>query len=70
MFMPVVQANELTVGETIDVQVNAPFEQMVSAKVVFRSPMIEAATGTTRVTLEIDNRELKLPAGVTISIVE
>jgi RND family efflux transporter MFP subunit len=68
LFLPVEQANELEVGQMIPIQINAPFERSATAKVVFRSPLIEAATGTTRVVLEIDNRALKLPAGVTVSL--
>lgn len=70
LFLSVAQANELEVGQTIPVQINAPFERSATARVVFRSPLIEAATGTARVVLEIDNRELKLPAGVTVSLTE
>ncbi len=68
LFLPIDRANELTVGQTIQVRINAPFNRAVPATLLFRSPLIEAATGTTRVTLEIDNRQLKLPAGFTASL--
>ena len=70
LFLPIERANELIVGETTPVQINAPFNQSVPATVLFRSPLIEAATGTTRVTLEIDNRKLRLPSGFTASLRE
>ena len=70
LFLPIAQANKLTVGQTIPLQINAPLNQSVPATLLFRSPLIEAATGTTRVTLEIDNRQLKLPAGFTASLPE
>ena len=69
LFLPVVQANELEVDQMIPVQINGPMEQTLEARVVYCSPLIEAATGTTRVVLEIDNRELQLPAGLTVSLV-
>jgi RND family efflux transporter MFP subunit len=68
IFLPVDQANELHPGQTIPIQINTPYELSMAAQVVFRSPLIEAATGTTRIVLEIDNRNLKLPAGVTVSL--
>jgi RND family efflux transporter MFP subunit len=68
LFLPVSTASSLIVGQPTEVVVESPYEQVVSATVLFKSPIIEAATGTTRVSLEIDNRELKLPAGVTISL--
>lgn len=70
IFLPVVEANALEIGQAIPIQINAPLARPASATVVYRSPLIEAATGTARVVLEIDNRELKLPAGATVTISE
>ncbi len=61
---------ELSVGQFCLLEVNAPMPgRQLEAKVVFQSPMIEATTGARRVTLEIDNRELRLPAGFTVRLV-
>ncbi len=68
LYLPVEQANKLVAYTDVAVQITAPFKQEINAKIVFLSPLIEAATGTTRVTLEIDNVERKLPSGFTVSL--
>lgn len=68
LYLPVHRTRNLKMGQTVSTMAGGPYQQELNAVVAFVSPMIEAATGTTRVVLEIDNRELKLPAGFTVSI--
>ena len=59
----------LNVGDVKLLEIREPFAgQKISGKVVFCSPLIEPTSGARRITLEIDNRELKLPAGFTVAL--
>ena len=59
----------LQVGDVKLLEIREPFAgQKISGKVVFCSPLIEPTSGARRVTLEIDNRETKLPAGFTVAL--
>ena len=68
LFLPVDTAYRLKPGGKVAIQTDAPVKRRIEASVVFCSPLIEAATGTTRVLLEIDNRQLNLPAGFAVSL--
>ena len=65
------RAASLDVGDPCPLEIQEPFDkQIINATIVFRSPMIEATTGTLRFVMEIDNRELKLPAGFTVAVAD
>ncbi len=72
LFLPYEQANLLQVDQVAQLRVENHYgnQQLLDAKIVFRSPMIEATTGTLRVVFEIDNRTLNLPAGLSVSVVD
>lgn len=82
-FMTVAQINPLTVelvvadeyfgiikeGDIADVHLHKPMDGDYSATVVIVDQVIDAASGTFGVRLELPNPELKLPAGVKCQVV-
>jgi len=70
IYLPMQQANNLQVGQTVSLTVeNSESGRTIPAQAIFRSPMIEATTGTMRCVFEIDNRTLRLPAGISVSLI-
>ena len=67
LFLPFSWKEKLVVGSSHQVQIAAPFKSVVDATVTYQSQMIESTSKTVRFVFEIDNRELKLPAGVIVS---
>ena len=70
LYLPIKHALQLEKGSVCQLKVREPFPgEVVEAKMTFRSPIIEATTaGSVRVAFEIDNRELKLPAGFAVEL--
>ena len=53
---------------TAEVRPEAPFDEVRSAKVVIVDRVIDAASGTFGVRLELSNSDLRLPAGLKCSV--
>ena len=52
------------VGDTAEVQIEAPVNERFSAKVVIVDKVMDAASGTFGIRLKLSNKALKLPAGL------
>ena len=70
LYVSLDSSSSYSVGSLVRLRIHEPFRQIVEAKVVYRSPKIEATTGSLRIGLEFENQELKLPSGITVSLAE
>ena len=72
LYLPLSETNALADGQRYALKIEEPFgiqhASVIESKLVFFSPIIEATTGARRVTLEIDNRKLQLPAGFSVTL--
>ena len=56
------------VGEFIELRADLPGSPLLNAKIVFIAPLIDAATQTIRVVVEIENSNKQLPAGFAVRL--
>ena len=68
VYVPVSLLGKIAVGSTAHVKPEAPLTGEYTAKVTVVDRVVDAASGTFGVRLELPNRELKLPAGLKCSI--
>lgn len=67
-FMPAEQLSNIAPGDTAPVDLSAPVNRSLEARVAAIDPRIEPGSGTVRVIFEFDNREIQSPAGVEAAI--
>ena len=64
VLMPFELFREYRVGSSLTVTLPAPVSGSYPAKIVIIDPIIDSASGTFRMRLELSNRDYKIPAGV------
>jgi membrane fusion protein (multidrug efflux system) len=67
--VPVAFFGQITEGMEATVTPEAPLDQPYTARVVIVDKVIDAASGTFRVRLELPNEDLKLPAGLRCDLI-
>lgn len=67
-FMPAELIAQIVPGDTAPVDLSAPVNRTIEARVAAIDPRIEPGSGTVRVIFEFDNREISSPAGVEATI--
>lgn len=71
LYMGLTESEKYGVGDVCPLKAQEPFNNAsMQGTIIYRSPIIEATTGTRRVTIEIDNTDLQFPAGFMVSILE
>lgn len=68
LFVPTRLLSQLTVGQTYTLSAEAPVSQDLRAQLIYREPMIDAATNTFRCRFVIDNQSQSLPTGFTVRL--
>jgi multidrug efflux pump subunit AcrA (membrane-fusion protein) len=68
VYAPVALLGKITVGSVAHVKPEAPVPGEYAAKVTVVDRVVDAASGTFGVRLELPNRELKLPAGLKCTV--
>lgn len=68
VYAPVAMLGKVTVGKTVFVKPESPMSGEYSAKVTVVDRVVDAASGTFGIRLELPNHELKLPAGLKCSV--
>ncbi len=68
LYVPLSLASSQTVGKTIELRADLPGQPLLSAKIVFVAPLIDAATQTIRIVVEIENSSKQLPAGFAVRL--
>lgn len=68
VYAPVALLNKVTVGTTAYVKPESPLTGEYSAKVTVVDRVVDAASGTFGVRLEMPNRDLKMPAGLKCTV--
>jgi RND family efflux transporter MFP subunit len=68
VFVPVEQYGQIVVGQYAEVMPQAPIQGTYRARVTVVNPVIDAASSTFGVRLELANRDYRLPAGLKCSI--
>jgi RND family efflux transporter MFP subunit len=68
LFVPLSLVSAQRIGETIELRADLPNRPLLSAKIVFIAPLIDAATQTIRIVVEIDNTTNQLPAGFAVRL--
>ncbi len=68
LYVPLSRSESIHVGESIVVKAELPQQPLLNAKVVFVAPLIDAATQTIRVVIEIENQNKQLPAGFAVRL--
>ncbi len=68
LYIPLSLISSQRVGETIELRADLPGRPLLNAKIVFVAPLIDAATQTIRVVVEIDNISKHLPAGFAVRL--
>jgi RND family efflux transporter MFP subunit len=68
LYIPLSLISSQRVGETIELRADLPGRPLLNAKVVFIAPLIDAATQTIRIVVEIDNSSKQLPAGFAVRL--
>lgn len=66
--LPVAAYRKLQPGQALEVRPDAPVGGKLTAKVKTLDPVIDVASGTFRVRMELPNADLKLPAGLTCRV--
>ena len=67
LFLPVAWVEKMPVGSQQKMEVAAPFQKSIDAKVLHQAKMIESTSRTLRFVFEVDNSQYDLPAGVIVS---
>jgi len=68
LYVPLSRAASIRVGETTDLLAELPGQPLLNSQVVFIAPLIDAATQTIRVVVEIENPNKQLPAGFAVRL--
>lgn len=68
LYVPLSRSSSIHVGESIVLRAELPQQPLLDAKVVFVAPLIDAATQTIRVVVEIENLNKQLPAGFAVRL--
>ena len=68
LYVPLVLATSQKVGEVVELRADLPNRPLLKAKIVFIAPLVDAATHTTRVVVEIENTDKQLPAGFAVRL--
>jgi len=68
LFVPHSLISAHRVGETIELRADLPGRPLLDAKIVFIAPLIDAATQTIRIVVEIENSSKQLPAGFAVRL--
>lgn len=68
LYVPLSRAASIRVGEATQLLAELPGQPLLNAKVVFIAPLIDAATQTIRVVVEIENPDKQLPAGFAVRL--
>ena len=68
IFIPVEEITKVHRNAPIDVYADLPRTPALQGKITHIDPLIDAATGTIRITVVIDNRETQLPAGFALKL--
>ncbi len=68
LYVPLSRAASIRVGEATELLAELPGQPLLNAKVVFIAPLIDAATQTIRVVVEIENPDKQLPAGFAVRL--
>lgn len=68
LFVPHSLISSHRVGETIELRADLPGRPLLDAKIVFIAPLIDAATQTIRIAVEIENSSKQLPAGFAVRL--
>ena len=64
VFAPVEVLGDIAVGQQAEVTLQAPLRETFTARVTVVDPIVDAASGTFGVRLELPNRRNLLPAGL------
>ena len=68
LYIPLSLIASQRVGETIELRADLPGRPVLNAKIVFIAPLIDAATQTIRIVVEIENSSKQLPAGFAVRL--
>lgn len=68
IFIPVELITRIHRDESIEIYADLPGTPALQGRITHIDPLIDAATGTIRITVEMDNRETQLPAGFAIKL--
>ena len=68
LHIPLSLATSRRVGEIIELRADLPGCPLLNAKIVFIAPLIDAATQTIRIVVEIENPNKQLPAGFAVRL--
>jgi RND family efflux transporter MFP subunit len=68
LYIPLSLISSQRVGETIELRADLPGRPLLNAKIVFVAPLIDAATQTIRIVVEIENNDKHLPAGFAVRL--
>jgi RND family efflux transporter MFP subunit len=68
LYVPLVIATSQKVGEVVELRADLPNRPLLKAKIVFIAPLVDAATQTIRVVVEIENSDKQLPAGFAVRL--
>ena len=64
VLMPFERFRDFTKGELLEVILPAPVNSQHRAKITIIDPIIDSASGTFRMRLELENKDYAIPAGV------
>ncbi|WP_417735807.1 efflux RND transporter periplasmic adaptor subunit [Rosistilla oblonga] len=68
MFLPIALFGEIAVGHQYAMRADAPVGRSLQATAIYVAPIVDATSGTFRCLFEIDNTDLKLPAGFAVRL--
>jgi cobalt-zinc-cadmium efflux system membrane fusion protein len=68
LYVPLVLVTSQKVGEVVELRADLPNRPLLKAKIVFIAPLVDAATQTIRVVVEIENSDKQLPAGFAVRL--
>ena len=68
MFLPIDWFGEIKVGRRYQLEADAPVNRTVTATAKYASPIVDSTSGTFRCIFEIDNADLRLPAGFSVTL--
>ena len=68
LYVPLSLVSSQHIGELVELRADLPNRPLLEAKIVFIAPLIDAATQTIRIVVEIDNTKNQLPAGFAVRL--
>ncbi|MFW5682866.1 MAG: efflux RND transporter periplasmic adaptor subunit [Phycisphaeraceae bacterium] len=68
LFLPAEMYGKLKVGERVSLRGNVPVNRRLPARVKTIDPIIDPASGTFRCVLVVDNADVSMPAGFTVTL--